>query len=125
VENFINARPREWVGLIGFRATRVEADMGFIEYKIVGEHREAWQNIGAILESKADLASFCLEVTKKLGMRYESPPMPVNLSANSSDLRQLFEGEVNDDDGWATRKRTKSVSADDLKDVAAMFPTET
>lgn len=46
VENFINARPREWVGLIGFRATRVEADMGFIEYKIVGEHREAWQNIG-------------------------------------------------------------------------------
>ncbi|KAL7463562.1 hypothetical protein ACHAXS_003923, partial [Conticribra weissflogii] len=124
VENFINARPREWVGLIGFRATRVEADMGFIEYKIVGEHREAWQNIGAILQSKADLASFCLEVTKKLDMRYESPPMPVNLSANSSDLRQLFEGEVYDDDKWAKRKRGQSVSAEDLKDVAAMFGTE-
>ncbi len=63
-------------------------------------------------------------MTKKLDMRYESPPMPVNLSANSSDLRQLFEGEVNDDDKWAQRKRGQSVSAEDLKDVAAMFGTE-
>ncbi len=63
-------------------------------------------------------------MTKKLDMRYESPPMPVNLSANSSDLRQLFEGEVYDDDKWAKRKRGQSVSAEDLKDVAAMFGTE-
>ncbi len=46
VENFVKSRPREWVALIGFRATRVEVDFGYIEYRIISQHREAWQNIG-------------------------------------------------------------------------------
>jgi small-conductance mechanosensitive channel len=32
VEKFVKARPREWLALDAFRATRVEADRGFIEY---------------------------------------------------------------------------------------------
>jgi hypothetical protein len=28
VEKFVKARPREWLSLLGFRATRVEADQG-------------------------------------------------------------------------------------------------
>ena len=43
-------------------------------------HRESWQNVLSIFESKAEVASFCLELSKKLGMRYESPPLPVDLS---------------------------------------------
>ena len=41
-----------------------------------------WQNIGPILQSKADLAAFSLEVSKKLGLRYHSPPKPIHLSIN-------------------------------------------
>ena len=120
VENFIKARPREWIALSGFRATSVEADFGYVEYKIIAQHREKWQNIGPILQSKADLSSFILEVTKKLDMKYESPPMPVNLSATGSmNIRGLFadDGSVEPQSGL----RDVNVSADDLQDVANLF----
>lgn len=74
--------------LNGFRATRVEQDAGFIEYIICLGHRNPWQDIGPILQSKADVASYCLELAKKLGMRYTAPPLPVNLSmADQSNLQ--------------------------------------
>ena len=81
IENFVKARPREWVALSRFRATRVEADLGYIEYAIDLQHRESWQNLASILMSKADLASFCLEVSKQLDMRYQAPSLPVDLTA--------------------------------------------
>jgi len=126
VENFVKSRPREWVALIGFRATRVEVDFGYIEYRILSQHREAWQNIGPILQSKADLASFCLEVTKKLGMRYESPPMPVTVSTSGTNFRGLLtDGEDDidnvDQEGADQMGFNKSMSAADLQDVAALF----
>ena len=42
--------------------------------------REAWQSLISILESKAEVSSFCLELSKKLDMRYKSPPLPVDLA---------------------------------------------
>jgi len=118
VENFVKERPQEWIKLAGFRATGVHAgmivlslhpfwfthrltlsflhflfviDLGYINYVIVLQHIESWQNIGAILQSKADLSSFCLEVTKQMDMRFVSPPKPILLSLgnNSSDLTEL------------------------------------
>lgn len=29
------------------------------------------------------MSSFCLEMAKKLGMRYKSPPLPVDLTVNN------------------------------------------
>jgi hypothetical protein len=52
------------------------------------------QNIGPISQSKADLASFCLETTRQLDIKYESPPMPVNLSASGI----LGQSRIFDDD---------------------------
>jgi hypothetical protein len=80
VEKFVYERPREWIKSLNFRATRVESDLGYIEYIVILQHREAWSNIGTILESRAKVASFCLELQKQLEMRYHSPPMPVELS---------------------------------------------
>jgi len=48
--------------------------------------RESWQNVIPILSSKAEVASFCLELSKKMGMRYKSPPLPVNLTITRTDL---------------------------------------
>jgi hypothetical protein len=79
VEKFVKERPREWLQLGGIRAVTVEADLGYIKYVIVLQHVEAWQNVGAILQSKADVSSYCLEVSKKLEMRFKAPPMPVDL----------------------------------------------
>ena len=99
IESFVKERPREWIALSGFRATRVEADLGYIEYVIVLQHVEKWQNIGPILNSKAEVASYCLEVQKKLGMRYEAPPLPVNLGINRAQQMEqsVFEREQSGD----------------------------
>lgn len=80
IENFMKDRPREWASFASFRSTRVEADLGFIEYIVIGMHRESWGNTGACKQSLADVQSFALELQKKMGMRYTSPPMPVHLS---------------------------------------------
>ena len=79
VEEFVKARPREWLSLSSFNASRVEADAGYIAYVISCQHREGWQTLGLILQSKADLFSYCLEVQKQLGMRYNAPSLPVDL----------------------------------------------
>jgi hypothetical protein len=80
IDAFLKARPREWVALMQFRSTRVEADLGFIEYALDLQHRESWQNMARIIMSKADLASFCLEVSKQLDMRYIPPALPIDLN---------------------------------------------
>jgi len=90
VESFVKARPREWLQFLAFRANQIQSDLAYVEYSIVMQHVEGWQNIGAILTSKADLSSYCLELSKKLDMRYEAPPLPVNLGfPNSTDTSQI------------------------------------
>ena len=79
-ESFVKARTREWLALVVFRATRVEADLGFVEHVLVLQHVASWQEIGAMSTSKAELASCCLEVSKQLDMHHQAPPLPVNLT---------------------------------------------
>ena len=92
VEKFVKARPREWLSFLGFRATQVAADLGYIEYIVVLQHRDSWQNIGALLQSKAILQSFCLELQKKMDMRYKSPPLPVDLKISDQATSQIISG---------------------------------
>eukprot|EP00550_Attheya_septentrionalis_P002041 CAMPEP_0198290392 /NCGR_PEP_ID=MMETSP1449-20131203/8286_1 /TAXON_ID=420275 /ORGANISM="Attheya septentrionalis, Strain CCMP2084" /LENGTH=1212 /DNA_ID=CAMNT_0043988897 /DNA_START=249 /DNA_END=3887 /DNA_ORIENTATION=- len=84
VEVFVKARPREWVSLNAMRAIRVETDLGFIEYSISLTHRSSFQDMGAILQSKADATSYCLELSKKLNMKFTAPAMPVTLGLDQT-----------------------------------------
>ena len=88
VENFVKDHPQEWLKLLAFRATTVEADLGYIGYVLVLQHVEAWQNIGPIKESQANLSSFCLEVCKQMQIRFVSPPMPVQLYVDGFDEKK-------------------------------------
>ena len=132
VEKFVKSRPREWLSLGGFRANRIEADLGFIEYCIVLQHREAWQNIVPILDSKQTIYCFCLELAKKLDMRYKSPPLPVDLNfpgscpgqfeiratpAKESDKENA---DLNQSDDFMLSPKSFDGS-EDLRRVAAMF----
>jgi hypothetical protein len=132
VEGFVKARPREWLVLLGFRASRVEADLGFIEYVIIMQHREAWQNIGPILQSKADLFSFCLEIQKKLDMSYTAPPVPVDLAFKRGHEQQLVSNNSSlppdsPGTGGAQSNRPaighRSTPSAAFSDIAALFGT--
>lgn len=76
----MKARPREWLALNGFRANRIYPEKGYVEYLVVVQHRDGWQSVGQVLDSKANLSSYCMEVTKQLGLTYQAPPLPVDLT---------------------------------------------
>lgn len=79
VEAYLKDRPREWLSFVGFRPTEVAVDKSYINYVIIAQHRNSWQGISGVLESKGKLVTYCMEVAKQLEMRYSSPPLPINL----------------------------------------------
>lgn len=79
VEEYMKARPREWLMMTGFRAATISPEQGFIEYVIHIQHRESWQQFSQLQDSRANFQSYCLEVSKQLGMNYSAPPLPVDL----------------------------------------------
>jgi len=125
IEKFIKARPREWLSFAGFRSNRVEIDSGFVEYIIIAVHRESWQSIGALKQSKADLTSFALELSKNMGMQYQAPPLPVDLTmkqgfSNISDVAPSVPVEQRHGVGSAEDVSQGSGSMD-IGSIAAMF----
>jgi hypothetical protein len=67
------------------------------------------------LESKAQVASFCLELAKKLDLKYKSPPLPV-------DLALVKRG--NEVDNELSQARLAGLTAEDtpgLQEVAALL----
>jgi hypothetical protein len=79
VEKFVKARPREWLSLAGFRVSGIYAEQNYVEYSIILQHREKWQNIVPLLDSRHTISCFCLELSKKMKMTYHSPPLPIDL----------------------------------------------
>lgn len=112
VQQFVHDRPREFASRsIGFRLTRVETDLGFVEYRVVVQSQDSWQKLTAVLECKAKVSSFCLEVQKKLDMRFVSPPMPVNLRVDETD--ELAELTKREHDAAAKRRSSQTATKEE------------
>ena len=91
MRDFIKARPREWANFNGFRAGTIYSDLGYIEYTVSLSHREAWQNIIAIVNSKAEVAAFCLELSKQLELPVNTPTLPVRLTMANDNANKSME----------------------------------
>jgi len=63
-----------------------------------------------MLVSKAEVQSFCLELTKQLDMRYYQPPMPVEISMQKTAM---------ENESVTARFQAMAETAGD--DVAALF----
>lgn len=114
---FVKERPREWISLQSFRPVDVEQDQGYVQCKhemtalrlyrtgatlLTGfirllpiidkvqlQHRESWQNLNSILNSKSEVTSFSLEASKQLGMRYVAPRLPVDLHMDGNSTKAI------------------------------------
>jgi hypothetical protein len=84
IEEYMKARPREWLAFNALRVLNVFTDKGYIQMELVVQHREAWQNAGAVYDSRGNLVSFCNEVQKLLGMQFKKPPLPVDIRSGSA-----------------------------------------
>jgi hypothetical protein len=138
VEKFARDRPQEFHKTVGFRLTRVESDLRFTEYVIVLLCRVSWQKTNEVLESKAKVSRFCLAVQKKLGIRYSSPPMPVNLSvdkgaggtpapsrreavASRRDSDLAFSLKTDDGDASKSRRGSAASMVDGINALSQLF----
>jgi hypothetical protein len=108
VEEFMKVRPREWLQLNGFRVNRILTEQSYMQVTLLIQHRDSWQNIAQILDSKSNLVTYCSEVQKKLGMQYKAPALPVDLRGVGSILHQM----ENTSTGSETGTNTEEDSAD-------------
>ncbi|CAJ1957662.1 unnamed protein product [Cylindrotheca closterium] len=88
IEEYMKARPREWLAFNALRVLNVFTDKGYIQMELVVQHREFWQNAGAVYDSRGNLVSFCNEIQKLLGMQFKKPPLPVDIR-NGAALEAL------------------------------------
>lgn len=103
VEEYLKARPREWLAMTGFRALHIAPELGYIEYMMHVQHRESWQQFTQLQDSRANFCSYCLEVSFQLGMHYSAPPLPVDLRYSEQAAPRQEESVTDYDIDSATR----------------------
>ena len=117
-----------------YRSIDIQADQGFVEYVVVLQHRQSWQEFLTLKISLAQVQSFCLELSKKLDMRYKSPPLPVNLSLDSAASAAAIvptsqpvqsarerSGSEPSLPSMSSARKMSSAEAADIQKVSAMF----
>jgi hypothetical protein len=80
----IRSKPRQWLCPLAFRLSKIAADLGYVEYFILLQHRESWQQIGGLLNSLSDVQQFSFELSTSLGMDFQSPALPIHFDSSSS-----------------------------------------
>eukprot|EP00980_Cylindrotheca_fusiformis_P014033 scaffold3670_cov124-Cylindrotheca_fusiformis.AAC.9 len=94
---YVKSKPREWYAFFAFRITNIEASQGYVEYIIVVEHRESWQQVWGLLESLGDLRAVAFELSRELGMGYKAPTMPIELNMMQNNDAQRESRSIPED----------------------------
>jgi hypothetical protein len=100
---YVKSKPRQWLKPVAFRMNTHEADdSGCLEYEFTLQHRESWQQIGAIKDSKSEIRKFCFDLKQSLGMdgSVEIPfnPDDIQVTATHSSWDQDIDNNGSDDD---------------------------
>mmetsp|Transcript_8520 Transcript_8520/g.25234 ORF Transcript_8520/g.25234 Transcript_8520/m.25234 type:complete len:510 (-) Transcript_8520:670-2199(-) len=80
VSQYVHKRPREWVKLSDIKNSDVSTEKGYVEYLVVLQHVNNWQELGSLFTSRSHARTFCHELSKQLDIRYQSPSLPVDLN---------------------------------------------
>ena len=96
LSQYVEKRPREWAKLLRITNVNVQADQGFVEYLVVLQHVNNWQQIESIVTSRSQAKYFCHELSKQLDIRYKSPSLPVDLRFDKS-LDRMDQSKSGDD----------------------------
>lgn len=149
LEEFVKNRPREFLSYLDFRVMQVEVDRGSMSYLVGAQHRSTWAewtqskssvillvftgcdllltfSTITVMLSKADLILFCVELQKKLGIFYKTPPLPVDLSMGSLHAFQEAQRQgptTMEDSGNRTDGIPREMSSSpDISGLQALFP---
>lgn len=127
LEAFVRNRPREWIGMSAFRATTVNADLGYIEYVVGIDHRESWAYWAQVKTSHSDLMRFGVELATKLNIIYRQPTLPIEVAVNGpagSSFSNVQSDSPRESHTLSPRRfqRPQKDHTADIQDLAAKFP---
>mmetsp|Transcript_11377 Transcript_11377/g.17454 ORF Transcript_11377/g.17454 Transcript_11377/m.17454 type:complete len:883 (+) Transcript_11377:72-2720(+) len=97
VQEYAKDRPREFLQLNNLSASSIEVERGYVEYILVAQHVESWQQMGQVWKSQVDLTRFCHELSTRLLMKYENPCLPIELEIDKGDSNSEDDSEFPQD----------------------------
>jgi hypothetical protein len=74
LENYVSDNPAIWDMLIFLRCDDVDSDNEFVMCRVAVRSRHSWQVAARILEDRGRMFLFCIELSKKMKVNYETPP---------------------------------------------------
>jgi small-conductance mechanosensitive channel len=74
LRKYVAERPRQWAELLIICIVKVDSDFEQVHLMIAFRHRDSWQNTARIYKQRGELMEYVHNVTKRLGIVFESPP---------------------------------------------------
>jgi small-conductance mechanosensitive channel len=92
LENYARDNPNIWESIVFFRCEEIDSDNEFVTYDFAVRSRQSWQVSPRVLQDRARLHQFCVELAAKLNVKFDSPDPRRVLYYGGS----LVEGAVKD-----------------------------
>jgi small-conductance mechanosensitive channel len=90
LESFIKDRPRQWDGMNYFRCETIDTDTNMLEYSLRLRNVKTWQDSPGILNDKAEISRFCMQLGKQLGINFVSPNKRLRLYTSNIGGLNIF-----------------------------------
>jgi Mechanosensitive ion channel len=74
LEAYLENRPREWIGLIHYRADTIDNNAGILTFLYRAQHVKSWQELAAIMISKGEWERHAVKVATEMDIIFDSPP---------------------------------------------------
>jgi hypothetical protein len=73
LENYARDNPNIWEAILFFRCEEIDSDNEFVAYRLAVRSRQSWQASPRVLQDRARLHQFCVELATKLKVTFDSP----------------------------------------------------
>mmetsp|Transcript_22184 Transcript_22184/g.54868 ORF Transcript_22184/g.54868 Transcript_22184/m.54868 type:complete len:517 (-) Transcript_22184:83-1633(-) len=73
LDTYILNNPNRWDSIAFLRCEEINTDDEFVLYRLVTRSTQSWQPAPRVLEHRAQLHRFCLDLANKMDVLYESP----------------------------------------------------
>jgi small-conductance mechanosensitive channel len=74
LENFVLDYPNVWDSIVFLRCEEIDKDNEFVMYRLAIRSRQSWQVCTRVLQERARLHQFCIELATKLEVSFDSAP---------------------------------------------------
>jgi hypothetical protein len=72
LENYVIDYPNVWDSIVFFRCEEIDTDNEFVMYRLAIRSRQSWQVSTRVLQERARLHQFCIELAAKLEVSFDS-----------------------------------------------------